>query len=313
MNLPIARNVSRVILMSTGIILCVTSYLMAQQERHADHDTTIVVLLGTGMPRPNPDASGPSTAVVVNDKVFLFDAGPGVERQLSASKLPINGVTALFITHLHSDHTLGYPDLIFTSWVMGRKNPLQAYGPHGLRALTDHLIAAYSEDIAVRTEGLEHQTPGGYSVDVHEINAGLIYDTLGVRVTAVSVPHGLWLVSYAYRIDSRERHLVISGDTRYNEGLVDFSKDADVLVHEVYSSAHLKPEPRPGGEDWPRYMRQFHTSDFELGELAARIQPKLLVLTHVIRMGASDDELIAGIRKGGYTGRVVVGHDLDRY
>ncbi len=313
MNSSIARYVPRVILMSAGFIFCVTSYLMAQQEQHADHDTTIVILLGTGMPRPNPDASGPSTAVVVNDKVFLFDAGPGVERQLSASKLPINGVAALFITHLHSDHTLGYPDLIFTSWVMGRKKPLQVYGPHGLRAMTDHLIAAYSEDIAVRTEGLEHQTPGGYSVSVHEINAGLIYDTLGVRVTAISVPHGNWQVSYAYRIDSRDRHIVISGDTRYNEDLVDFSKDADVLVHEVYSSTHLKPEPRPGGEDWPRYMRQVHTSDFELGELAARIQPKLLVLTHIIRMGASDDELIAGIRKGGYTGRVVVGHDLDRY
>lgn len=135
-------------------------------------DSTVVVLLGTGMPRPDPKASGPATAVVVGNRVFLIDAGPGVERQLSAAQLPINGVTALFITHLHSDHTLGYPDLIFTSWVMGRKTPLQAFGPHGLQTMTNHLIAAFAEDIKVRVEGLEHQTPDGYKVFVHEIGWG---------------------------------------------------------------------------------------------------------------------------------------------
>jgi ribonuclease BN (tRNA processing enzyme) len=310
---PSARQAANAILLIAGFIHGSTSYLNAQQPKQATQDTTIVVTLGTGMPRPNPEASGPSTAVVVGDKVFLFDAGPGVERQLNASKLPINGVTALFITHLHSDHTLGYPDLIFTSWVMGRKRPLQVYGPPGLQKMTDHLIAAYSEDISVRTEGLEHQTPNGYAVSVHEIRAGLIYDTLGVRVTAFPVPHGNWQVSYAYRIEARDRHIVISGDTRYNEDLISFSKGVDVLVHEVYSSAHLRPEPRPGGDDWPKYMQQFHTSDIELGALAKRIQPKLLVLTHIIRMGASDDELLAGIRKGGFTGHVVVGHDLGKY
>lgn len=310
---PFIRQSTGAVLMLTGLVSGAISCLEAQQSLQAARDTTIVVMLGTGMPRPNPQASAPSTAVVVGDKVFLFDAGPGVERQLSASKLPINGVTALFITHLHSDHTLGYPDLIFTSWVMGRKKSLQAYGPPGLQKMTDHLIAAYSEDIAIRIEGLEHQTPQGYAVSVHEIGEGLVYDSLGVRVTATKVPHGNWQVSYAYRVDTPDRHVVISGDTRYNEGLVGFSKDADVLVHEVYSSAHLKPEPRPGGEDWPKYMQQFHTSDIELGALAMRIQPKLLVLTHIIRMGASDEELLAGIRKGGFTGQVVVGHDLDRY
>lgn len=313
MSSPSARQAASAILLLVTFICGATSAQMTQQMRQATQDTTIVVTLGTGMPRPNAEASGPSTAVVVGDKVFLFDAGPGVERQLSASKLPINGVTALFITHLHSDHTLGYPDLIFTSWVMGRKKPLQAYGPPGLQNMTDHLIAAYSEDIRVRTEGLEHQTPGGYAVSVHEISAGVVYDTLGVRVTAFPVPHGNWQVSYAYRIDAPDRRVVISGDTRYNEDLVSFSKGADVLVHEVYSSARLKPEPRPGGEDWAKYMHEFHTSDVELGALATRIQPKLLVLTHIIRMGASDEELLAGVRKGGFTGRVVVGHDLGKY
>ena len=284
------------------------------EGHHASQgDSTVVVLLGTGMPRPDPKASGPATAVVIRNRVFLIDAGPGVERQLSAAQLPINGVAALFITHLHSDHTLGYPDLIFTSWVMGRKTPLQAFGPHGLQTMTNHLIAAFAEDIKVRVEGLEHQTPDGYKVSVHEIGPGVIYDSLGVRVTAIRVHHGNWDEALAYRFDTPSRSVIISGDARYDEGLIEPARGVDVLVHEVYAGARLKPEPRPGGEDWPKYMHDFHTSDTELGALAARIKPKLLVLTHIIRMGATDDELLAGIRAGGFTGRVVVGHDLDRY
>lgn len=296
-------------------VLVLALYLLPcglQSREPLRADSTIVVLLGTGMPRPNPEASGPATAIVVGEQVFLFDAGPGVERQLSAAHLPINGATALFITHLHSDHTLGYPDLIFTSWVMGRKKPLQAYGPVGLQKMTNHLLAAYAEDIAVRIQGLEHQTPNGYRVNVHEIHSGVVYDKQGVKIKALPVPHGNWGVSLAYRFDSGDKSVVISGDTRYNEGLVRFAFGADILVHEVYSAARLKPEPRPGGEDWPKYMHEFHTSDTELGTLAAKIKPKVLVLTHIIRMGASDEELIAGIRKGGFEGRIVVGRDLDR-
>jgi ribonuclease BN (tRNA processing enzyme) len=274
---------------------------------------TTVVLLGTGMPRPDPRASGPATAVVVGDRVFLIDAGPGVMRQLSAAKLPINGVTAVLFTHLHSDHTLGYPDLIFTTWVMGRKSPLRAYGPPGLRGMTDHLVAAYAEDIRVRKDGLEHQTPDGHRVEVHEIRAGIMFEAEGVRIEAIPVEHGIWEHAFAYRIDTNDRSIVVSGDTRALESLVPKFSGVDVLVHEVYASARLKPENRPGGEDWPRYMHDYHTSDVELGALAQRMQPKLLVLNHVIRMGASDEELVAGIRAGGYTGDVVVGCDLDRY
>ena len=219
----------------------------------------------------------------------------------------------LFITHLHTDHTLGYPDLIFTSWVMGRKRPLEAYGPPGLQKMTDHLMAAFSEDIEVRIEGLEHEPREGYKVDVHEIGPGVVYDSLGVRVTAISVQHGNWATAFGYRFDTPDRSVVISGDTRFSENLIAHSAGVDVLVHEVYSAAHLKPENRPGGEDWPKYMHEFHTSDRELGLLASRVQPKLLVLTHLIRMGATDDELIAGVRAGGYKGIVLVGHDLERY
>jgi len=276
-------------------------------------DSTTIVLLGTGGPRPNPAASGPATAVVVGRRVFLFDAGPGVERRLSAAGLPIDGVTAVFITHLHSDHTLGLPDLIFTSWVMGRRRPLQMYGPHGLRAMADHIVAAWSEDIAIRTDGLEHETPGGYRVAVHEITPGVAYDSGGVKVTAIPVLHGSWKESFGYRIDTPDRAIVISGDTRPSPALEAAARGVDVLIHEVYPESEVAPENRPGGADWPRYLRAFHTSDIELGRLAATAGPKLLILYHVVRGIGADAELIAAMRKAGFQGRVVIGKDLERY
>jgi ribonuclease BN (tRNA processing enzyme) len=294
-------------------VMLLNSIVPAQNHFKPTVDSTFVVLLGTGMPRPDPKAQGPATAIVLGDRVFLFDAGPGVERQLSAAKLPIKGVTAVFITHLHSDHTLGYPDLIFTSWVMGRKLPLQVYGPHGLQKMTDHLIAAWEEDIKVRIDGLEHQTKEGYKVTVHEIKEGIVYDSGGVRVTAIPVVHGNWAEAFAYRIDTPDRSVVISGDAKYCESIEQASKGVDVLVHEVYPASKVKVEERPGGDDWPQYLKEFHTSDVELGTLASKAQPHVLILTHIVRMGATDAELLEGIRKGGFTGKVLVGKDLGRY
>jgi ribonuclease Z len=275
--------------------------------------STEVILLGTGTPYPDPAASGPATAVVVNGRVFLFDVGAGVMRRLKAANLPINGPEALFITHLHSDHTLGYADLILTSWVMRRRGPILVFGPRGLQRMTNHLLAAYSEDIRIRTNGLEHEVAGGYRVSVHEIRAGIVYEKDGVRVIAIGVQHGAWKESFGYRIDTADRSIVISGDTRPSEALVKAARGVDILIHEAYSASRLAPEDRPGGKDWPRYCREYHTSDVELGQLAARIQPKLLILDHLVRMGASDEELLAGVRAGGYSGRVVIGKDLERY
>jgi ribonuclease BN (tRNA processing enzyme) len=234
-------------------------------------------------------------------------------RRLRAANLPINGPEALFITHLHSDHTLGYADLILTSWVMRRRAPFPVYGPRGLQRMTKHLLAAYSEDIKIRESGLEHEVAGGYRVDVHEIQRGIVYEKDGVRVTAIAVQHGAWKDAFAYRIDTVDRSIVISGDTRPSEELVKAAQGVDILIHEVYSAARLKPEDRPGGKDWPRYCRKYHTSDVELGALAARIGPRLLILDHIIRMGASDEELLSGVRAGGYPGKVLIGRDLDSF
>lgn len=276
-------------------------------------DSTVVVLLGTGTPYPDPQRQGSATAVVVGKRVLLFDAGAGVARQMRAAGLPMNGPSAAFLTHLHSDHTLGYPDLILTSWIMRRSGPFPVYGPSGLRTMTDKLAEAYGEDIVVRTEGLEREIPNAWRVDVHEIVPGVIYDSAGICVTAIEVPHGNWEHAFAFRIDAPDRSVVISGDTRFSKAVLELSRGVDVLVHEVYPETRIAPEDRPGGELWPQYLREFHTSDVELGRLAAEAKPKLLVLTHIVRMGASDEEILAGIRRGGFTGRVVVGNDLDRF
>jgi ribonuclease Z len=290
-------------------------------------DSTTVILLGTGMPRPNAERSGPATAITVGNRQFLFDAGPAVMRQLAAAGLSYRDFEAVFITHLHSDHTLGYPDVILTSWVMGRKNPLRVYGPPGLRRMTDLILDAWSEDIDVRTHGLERGIPEGHRVDVREIawpatddstspleaRVSVVYDSAGVRVTAIPVPHGSWKHACGYRIDTPDRSIVISGDTTYSPLLLEMSRGVDVLVHEVYPLKWLKPEPRPGGEVWPEYMRTFHTSDFEVGRLAAAAQPKRVILHHVVWMGGSEADLIEGVRRGGYRGPVIVGSDLSRH
>jgi len=275
-------------------------------------DSTTVIMLGTGMPAPNPERSGPSTAVVVGTRVFLFDAGPGVMRRVAAAKLPIDGPTALFLTHLHSDHTLGLPDLIFTSWVMGRSTPMRIFGPPGTKAMTDHLTAAWAEDIDIRTNGLEHGSPGGHRVDAHEIRTGVVYDSAGVKITAVPVPHGSWKVALGYRIDAPHKSIFISGDTRYSADLARAAANVDILIHEVYSAERVQPEKRPGGDAWPNYMKSFHASDVEVGKVAAKAKPKLLVLYHIVGPYTAE-ALAAGVRKGGYRGKVVVANDLDRF
>src|SRR2546423_1983278 len=136
---------------------------------------TQIVLLGTGNPSADPDRSGPSVAIVVNDTPYIIDCGPGVARRASAAfrkgvaGLAVPKLKTAFITHLHSDHTLGYPDLIFTPWVLERAEPLEAYGPRGLKRMTEHIERAWSEDVRLRLHGLEEANATGYRVNVHEI------------------------------------------------------------------------------------------------------------------------------------------------
>jgi ribonuclease BN (tRNA processing enzyme) len=279
----------------------------------AQRDAGCLVVLGSGVPVPDPARMGPAYAIVLGDRTFLFDAGAGVMRRVAEAGLAIDGFTHVFLTHLHTDHTLGLPDVIFTSWVMGRRRVMPLSGPPGTRHLVEHLALAWREDVQVRTDGLERGQPDGHRVAVHETSGGVVYDSAGVRITAVPVPHGEWPVALAFVIDLPTRRLVLSGDTRVSAALEAAARDADVLVHETYPLVRLKPEDRPGGDEWPAYMRSVHTSDEEVGALATRAGVRQLVLSHVVWMGGTDAELEAGVRRGGYRGPVRVARDLEVY
>jgi ribonuclease BN (tRNA processing enzyme) len=275
---------------------------------------TRVVLLGTGTPNADPDRSGPALAVVVNEQAYLVDCGPGLVRRAAAAHrggigaLAVKRLSHVFITHLHSDHTLGYPDLIFTPWVLGRSVPLEAYGPPGLADMTDHILKAYDEDIRIRIDGLEPANTTGYKINVHEVGPGLIYEDENVSVTAFPVKHGSWQHAYGFRFESADRTIVVSGDTAPCASLVEHAKGCDVLVHEVYSQAgfeHRTPE-------WQEYHTSFHTSTTELADIARKVRPKLLVLTHQLFWGTSPDEIVDEIRQS-YDGEVRCGNDLDVY
>jgi ribonuclease BN (tRNA processing enzyme) len=275
---------------------------------------TQVVVLGTGTPEPYPDRSGPAVAIVVNGAAYLVDCGPGVVRRAEAAEqngikaLNVKNLNIVFITHLHSDHTLGYPDLIFTPWVLHRGAPLQAYGPRGLRHMTDHILKAWREDIRVRTTGLEEADRIGYKVEVHEISPGVVYQDQNVKVTAFPVRHGSWKQAFGYRFDTADRSIVLSGDTAPTDAVVKACNGCDVLLHEVYNikGAEMREE------HWKEYFAAFHTSPQQLGEIATRAHPKLLVLYHQVLEHLPEQDLIEQVGHY-YKGKFVSAHDLGAY
>ena len=273
---------------------------------------TQVVLLGTGTPNADPDRSGPSVAIVVNDQPYLIDFGPGVVRRAAAAhRAGINGLavkklTRAFVTHLHSDHTAGYPDLILTPWVLGRNQPLEVYGPLGIQQMTEHILKAYERDIYVRINGLEPGNKEGYKVHAHEIGPDLIYQDENVTVTAFFVKHGSFEPAFGFRFEARDRTIVISGDTVPVPCLIEHAQNCDVLIHEVYSVRGFATRP----PEWQKYHSNSHTSSHELAEIAKQVKPGLLVLYHQLFWGVTEAELIAEIREI-YDGPVVSGKDLD--
>lgn len=277
--------------------------------------TTKAVLLGTGTPNDDPDRWGPAVAIVVNDQVYLVDAGVGVVRRAAAARaggvapLTATSLSRVFLTHLHSDHTLGLPDLMFSPWVLERKVPLDVYGPTGTADMTRHIEAAWRDDIAMRLYGLEPQYSRNYRAIAHEIQPGRVYDDGVVRVDAIAVAHGSWPEALAYRFQTPDRTIVISGDTTPVDAIASACNGCDVMFHEVYSAEMFKKRP----PEWQRYHKAFHTSTVELAALALKAKPKLLVLYHQLFWGATDDDLVKEIRAAGYKGTVVSGQDLRVY
>jgi ribonuclease BN (tRNA processing enzyme) len=252
-------------------------------------------------------------AVVAGDTPYVVDCGPGVVRRATAASemgieaLRPNRLTRLFLTHLHSDHTAGYPDLILTPWVLDRKEPLAVYGPPGTQAMTEHIMAAYSEDIRDRLGGLEPIEQEGCLVQAHEVEPGVVYEDSGVSVEVFWVVHGS-LPSLGYKFQTPDRTIVVSGDTVPTEALVEAARGCDVLVHEVYSARGLERLPPA----WRRYHSRMHTSTLELAEIASQTRPRLVILYHQLLWGTSEKELVSEITER-YDGEVAYGEDLEVY
>ena len=287
---------------------------------------TKLVLLGTGTPPADPDRSGPASAVIVNGTPYLIDFGAGVVRRAKAA-MAERGIDALdpvklrvvFLTHMHSDHTVGYPDLILTPWVLGRKVPLEVYGPTGIKDMTTHILEAYRVDFESRHKQYEEglykvgSFPAGHAVNAHEIKPGVVYQDANVKVTAFATRHTM--ESYAYRFETADRSIVFSGDTNPAQGTIDACNGCDVLVHEVLTLDWLSRRP-----DFAEYARRYHTTTPQLAELATKARPKLLVLYHasiawrpVVDSQRSRPEVLLAEMMQHYRGHVVVGRDLDVY
>jgi ribonuclease BN (tRNA processing enzyme) len=271
---------------------------------------TRVVMLGTGAPPADPDRFGPAVVVMVDSTPYLFDMGVGVVRRwaaaLRANAIPLtpSSLRTAFVTHLHSDHTLGYAELILTSWTLerGPHRPLEIYGPKGLRAMTDHLLAAYAEDIAIRTGDsgdVADRVPP--VVHVHEIPAGQVYRDALVTVTAFAVPHGSWANAFGYRIETPDRTIVLSGDTGPTSVVAEQCHGCDLLIHEGGSVRDADATP---------YFHRFHTTTEELARVARAAKPGLLILYHQRPASLETERAYATLRSL-YPGAFVVARDLD--
>jgi ribonuclease Z len=279
-------------------------------------------MLGTGTPIPDPDRSGPAVAMVVDSVAYLFDAGTGVVRRAAAAgrkgvqpfaartptAQPSPRFDRVFLTHLHSDHTLGLADVIFTPWIQGRVAPLDIYGPPGTSRLVSGILDGNSEDIAERVSGSGGPSPNGWKAVVHEISEGIVFQDSRITVRAFRVPHAGWKYAFGYRIQTPDRTIVISGDARPNPAIAEQCRGCDVLIHEVYSDSGLPSLPLLR----QAYHKQAHTSATQLGDIATQANPRLLILYHQLFFGSSEETLLAEVRSH-FKGRVVSAHDLDVY
>ena len=274
---------------------------------------TQLITLGTGTPVPNPERVGSSTAVIYNDTAYVFDIGPGaVHRAIQAAsngfpQLFPSNINHLFLTHLHSDHILDYPELASTFW-WHRTKQISVYGPKGTQAMTNGYYDMLKADLDLRINGSQPiKNPDLYKTQVHEYeHGGWIVKDGGVTIEAFDVPHGHIKPAFGYKITTPDKSIVISGDTAYSEKLIEMSKGVDILVHEVLNDESLKKTP----EKLAKYFLEAHTTSSAVAKIANAARPKLLVLSHVLNDDEPEESTAEQVRKH-YDGKVVLAHDLD--
>ncbi len=275
-----------------------------------------LILLGTkGGPRPGPTRHGPSQALVVGRDIFVIDCGDGVASQLRRANLQLRDVRHVFLTHMHSDHTADYGNLLYFAWYSGLKKKVHTWGPPAIEALTDAALEYHRPEIAVRVED-EGRRPLAPLVEAHPLSkGGDVVRHAGVRVRAALVEHPPLVPSFAYRFDTPAGSVVSSGDTAPSEGLVALAKGADVLVHEVLYKPRIDElmDRLPSANTrFRNHLIRSHTMTTQVGKIAAKAGVKKLVLSHLVPGGDAfvTDAIWKRDVVKDFDGEVVVGHDL---
>jgi ribonuclease Z len=273
-----------------------------------------ITLLGTGNPRPMPERYGPSTlveAATTPPTRILVDAGRGAAERLFTigGRDLLGGVDVVLLTHLHSDHVVGLPDLWLTGWLFGRRRPFVLRGPEGTAAMMGHLERAFDYDVKMRRDVDEHIPGAGVAVDAHDVPVDVPFEVSGVKITPFLVDHGPVKPAYGWRIDYAGKSAVLSGDTRYSENLITHAKGCDVLVHEVLSP---EVEHRMSAMRDPAITQRIidhHTSPEDAGRVFTAVKPKLAVYSHIAPSVTTAKDLEGPTRKT-YAGPLLVGEDL---
>ena len=266
-----------------------------------------VTLLGTGNPLPDPERAGAATLVRADGLALLFDCGRAVTMRLAGAGVGAGALSALFVTHLHSDHTWSLNDLLTSRWVgQFADEPLPVVGPPGTADFVERTLAAMAIDVGYR---LAHHDDLTWEprCEVTEVTDGPAFEADGVRVIAALVDHGVVRPALSYRVEADGAAAVIAGDTRPCPALDELCAGADVYVQTVVRRPLVEQVPVPRFQD----ILDYHSTTEDAGATAARAGVRTLVLTHMVPAPApgTDQDWIEDVR-GSFDGDVIVGHDL---